>query len=98
MTTESNTIAPAAKPKAKAKGKAKSKAAKPTRTDSKQARFIAAMRTARGISITEAAKQFDWQPHTVRGAVAGALKRKLKLKVTAEQDEKRGTVYRLPKN
>lgn len=88
-----------AKPKAKAKAKAKgkAKAAPAPRTESKQARFIAALRTAKGMSITEAAKEFDWQPHTVRGAVAGALKVKLKLKVTADQDEKRGTVYRIPK-
>jgi hypothetical protein len=31
----------------------------------------------------------------VRGAVAGAIKTKLKLKVDAEKDEKRGTVYRI---
>jgi ribosome-binding protein aMBF1 (putative translation factor) len=81
-----------AKRKAKAKTNGKPKAA---RTDSKQARFIAALRTARGMSIEEAAKEFGWQAHTVRGAVAGALKRKLKLKVEAERDEKRGTVYRI---
>jgi hypothetical protein len=84
------------KAKAKAAPKAKAKAAKPTpRKESKQALFIEAMRTAKGISITEAAERFGWQAHTVRGAVAGALKRKLKLKVEAEQDEKRGTVYRI---
>lgn len=88
----------AAKPKAKAKGKAKAKAAKPAqRADSKQARFIAAMRTAKGMSINEAVKAFDWQAHTVRGAIAGAIKKRLGLKVDAEQDEKRGTVYRIKK-
>jgi hypothetical protein len=81
------------------KGKrAKAKVAKPAqRADSKQARFIAAMRTAKGMSITEAAKEFGWQQHTVRGAIAGAIKKRLGLKVTAEQDEKRGTVYRIAK-
>jgi hypothetical protein len=36
-----------------------------------------------------------WQPHTVRGAFAGALKKKLGLEVTSEKigDER---VYRLP--
>ena len=90
--------------KAKAKAKAKSKAAKPAkakaakstpRKESKQALFIEAMRTAKGISITEASERFGWQQHTVRGAVAGALKVKLGLKVEAEHDEKRGTVYRI---
>jgi hypothetical protein len=87
-----------AKAKKPAKGKrAKAKAAPAQRADSKQARFIAAMRTAKGMSITEAAKAFDWQQHTVRGAIAGAIKKRLGLKVEAEQDEKRGTVYRIKK-
>lgn len=86
--------------KGKAKGKApkaKAKAAAPKapRAESKQAGFIAAMRTAKGISIAEAAKRFGWQNHTVRGAVAGALRKKLGLKVEAERDEERGTVYRI---
>ena len=37
----------------------------------------------------------SWQPHTVRGAIAGALKKKLGLDVTSEKDEKRGRVYRI---
>lgn len=88
------TKAPKGKP---AKGKApKAGAPKAARADSKQALFIAAMRTAKGISIGEAAERFGWQAHTVRGAVAGALRKKLGLDVKAERDEKRGTVYRLP--
>jgi DNA-binding transcriptional regulator YiaG len=90
------------KPKAKAAAKAKAakparaKAAKSTpRKESKQALLIEAMRTAKGISITEAAERFGWQAHTVRGAVAGGLKAKLGLEVEAERDEKRGTVYRI---
>ena len=38
---------------------------------------------------------FCWQPHTVRGVIAGSLKRKLGLKVTSEKVEARGRVYRL---
>ena len=87
-----------AKGKAKPKAKAKKKAAAPKpRAESKQAKFIAAMRTAKGMSIDEAAKTFGWQKHTVRGAIAGAIKTRLKLKVEAEQDETRGTVYRITK-
>ena len=96
--------AKSAKTKTKAAPKAKGEAAKPAkakaamstpRKESKQALFIEAMRTAKGISITEAAERFGWQAHTVRGAVAGAVKAKLGLKVEAERDEKRGTVYRI---
>jgi hypothetical protein len=35
------------------------------------------------------------QPHTARGAIAGALKKKLGLDVTSEKVENRGRVYRL---
>jgi hypothetical protein len=83
--------------KEKRRAKKAKSAAPAQRADSKQARFIAAMRTAKGMSITEAAKEFGWQQHTVRGAIAGAIKVRLGLKVEAEQDEKRGTVYRIAK-
>jgi hypothetical protein len=34
-------------------------------------------------------------PHTVRGSISGALKKKLGLPITAEKVEGRGTVYRI---
>ena len=37
-----------------------------------------------------------WQSHTVRGAMAGALKKKLGLDATSEKVENRGRVYKLP--
>jgi hypothetical protein len=41
------------------------------------------------------AEALDWQPHTVRGAIAGAVKKRLELDVTtSEKDEKRGRIYR----
>jgi len=36
-----------------------------------------------------------WQPHTVRGALAGALKKRLGLTIVSEKLEGRGRVYRL---
>ncbi|MBZ0227051.1 MAG: DUF3489 domain-containing protein [Bauldia sp.] len=66
-----------------------------TRSDSKQARLIAMLKTAKGASIEEIVKTFGWQPHTVRGAIAGALKKKLGLDVTSEKIEGRGRVYRI---
>lgn len=50
---------------------------------------------AKGASIDEVVEALDWQPHTVRGAVAGALKKKLGLDVTSGKDDKRGRVYRI---
>jgi hypothetical protein len=65
------------------------------RKDSKQARLIAMLGRVKGASIDEVVEALKWQPHTVRGAIAGALKKKLGLAVTSEKDDKRGRVYRL---
>ncbi len=70
---------------------------KPTRTraDSKQAKLIAMLKSPKGATIDEIVAAFGWQPHTVRGAIAGALKKKLGLEVTSEKVEGRGRVYRI---
>ena len=65
------------------------------RAGTKQARLIAMLKTPEGGSLTEIASAFGWQPHTVRGAIAGALKKKLGLTVTSEKVEDRGRVYRI---
>lgn len=69
---------------------------KGTRADSKQAKLIEMLKRPDGATIDEIAKKFDWQAHTVRGAIAGALKKKLGLDVTSEKIEGRGRVYRIP--
>jgi len=68
---------------------------KQTRADSKQAQLIAMLKTPDGATIEEIVKKFDWQAHTVRGAIAGALKTKLGLNVQSEKVEGRGRVYRI---
>jgi len=83
-----------AKPNTPAK-KPKTKAPKPPRKDSKQAQLIAMLRRAKGATIDEVVEALGWQPHTVRGAIAGALKKKLGLEVTSEKDDKRGRIYRV---
>jgi predicted ArsR family transcriptional regulator len=65
------------------------------RENSKQAQLVAMLRDTKGATIDEIAKALSWQPHTVRGAMAGALKKKLGLEVTSEKDDKRGRVYRI---
>ncbi|SMX44461.1 hypothetical protein RUA8715_02456 [Ruegeria arenilitoris] len=54
------------------------------------------LRTDGGATIDEIVAETGWQPHTVRGAFAGALKKKLGLEVTSEKIECRGRVYSLP--
>jgi DNA-binding MarR family transcriptional regulator len=77
------------------KSRASRTAAPHTRADSKQAQLIAMLRRAKGATIDEIVEALEWQPHTVRGAIAGALKKKLGLEVTSEKDERRGRVYRV---
>lgn len=67
-----------------------------TRADSKQAKLIEMLKRREGATIDEIVKAFDWQAHTVRGAIAGALKKKLGLNVISEKSEARGRIYRIP--
>jgi len=66
------------------------------RDGTKQATLIAMLRAPEGATIEEIMATIGWQSHTVRGAMAGALKKKLGLEVTSEKVEGRGRVYRLP--
>ncbi len=77
---------------AKARGAERKSSA---RADSKQAKLVEMLKRTQGASIDEIATALDWQKHTVRGAIAGALKKKLGLDVQSEKVEGRGTVYRI---
>jgi hypothetical protein len=80
------------KPELRKASKSKPKA---HRADSKQAKLIAMLKAPKGASIDEIVAAFGWQPHTVRGAIAGALKKKLGLNVVSEKSEGRGRTYRI---
>ena len=69
--------------------------ARTVRAGTKQAMLIEMLRAETGATIDEIVVATGWQQHTVRGAIAGALKRKLGLNVTSEKVEGRGRVYRL---
>ncbi len=66
-----------------------------SRADSKQAKLIEMLKRPDGATIDEIVKKFEWQPHTVRGAIAGALKKKLGLDVQSEKVEGRGRIYHI---
>ncbi len=66
------------------------------REGTKQATLIAMLRAPDGATIAEIMAATGWQSHTVRGAMSGALKKKLGLEVTSEKVEDRGRVYKLP--
>jgi len=102
-----------ARRKARAKGaKAKAKPAKPAPADkptpragTKQAKLIELLRRPEGATVEQIAKVTGWQKHTIRGAISGALKKKLGLNVEATRTREVGpnksgakgssTVYRI---
>jgi len=101
--------APTAKRKAKAKSTKPEKAApaeKPTpRAGTKQAHMIELLKRPEGATVEQIAAATGWQHHTIRGAISGALKRKLGLTVEATRTREVGpnktgakgssTVYRI---
>jgi hypothetical protein len=93
---EDDADAPAAKASRRKTKAAPAKDAAPrTRSDSKQAQLIAMLKSPDGATIEEIVTKFGWQAHTVRGAIAGALRKKLGLEVISEKIEGRGRVYRI---
>ena len=73
----------------------KNSAAPRTRAGSKQAKLIEMLKRPDGATIPEVVDALEWQAHTVRGAIAGALKKKLGIEVTSEKVDGRGRVYRV---
>jgi len=69
--------------------------ARTPRTGTKQAKLIEMLRAEGGATIDEIVAALDWQAHTARGAMSGALKKKLGLTITSEKIEGRGRCYRI---
>lgn len=55
---------------------------------------VALMRRPEGATVSQMGEATGWQPHSVRGAMAGALKRQHKLNIVGEPGES-GRVYRI---
>ena len=70
-------------------------AAEASRPASKQAQVIALLRRPEGATLEALMEATGWRRHTVRGAISGALKKKLGLAVAAETAPGRGRVYRI---
>jgi hypothetical protein len=98
---------PKAKPKAATRSTAR-KTAKPVsrtrsavpssrptaRTDTKHARVIAMLRKPGGATIAAIMAATDWQQHSVRGFLAGVVRKKLALNLVSDQSDK-GRIYRI---
>jgi hypothetical protein len=66
-----------------------------TREGTKQAQLIAMLERPEGATIEQIVAATGWQPHTVRGAFSGALKKRLGLTVNSEKVDGCGRVYRI---
>jgi hypothetical protein len=64
------------------------------RTDTKHSRIVAMLRTPAGATIAAIMTATDWQQHSVRGFLAGVVRKKLGLNLVSEQTDK-GRVYRI---
>ncbi len=65
------------------------------RPGTKQALLIDLLKRKKGATIDEAIEATGWQPHSVRGAISGALKKKLGLAVTSEKPGEGPRRYRI---
>ena len=98
---------PKTKPKAETRSTAR-KTAKPTsrkrsepaspksatRPGTKHAHIVAMLRAPAGATIVAMMAATEWQQHSVRGFLAGVVRKKLGLNLVSEQTDK-GRVYRI---
>ena len=78
-----------------ANAEAATTAERKARSGTKQATMIEMLRRTDGATIEEIAAATGWQKHTIRGAMAGALKKKLGLDIASDKVEGRGRVYKI---
>ena len=70
-------------------------ASQPTaRRESKKAHIIAMLRAPGGATIESMARAANWQPHSIRGFLAGVVRKKLGLTLVSANAEN-GRVYRI---
>ena len=66
-----------------------------TRADSKQALVIGLLQRPEGATIAQIMEGTGWQQHTVRGTLAGTLKKRLGLTITSTKETGGQRVYRI---
>jgi hypothetical protein len=64
------------------------------RPDTKHNRIVAMLRAPAGATITAMMTATDWQQHSVRGFLAGVVRKKLGFNLVSEKTSK-GRVYRI---
>ena len=88
-----STVRKTAKP-ASRKRSAPASSRSAARPDTKHARIIAMLRTPAGATIASLVTATEWQQHSVRGFLAGVVRKKLGLNLVSEQTDN-GRVYRI---
>jgi hypothetical protein len=77
------------------KGKPRTRSTKSAvRSDTKHARIIAMLRAPAGTTIAAIMTATEWQQHSVRGFLAGVVRKKLDLNLVSELTGK-GRIYRI---
>jgi hypothetical protein len=98
LATEADGAVTRARSKTGAKPAKRSKAApagKPTpRAGTKQAQMIELLKRPEGATVEQIAEVTRWQKHTIRGAISGALKKKLGFTVEATRTREVGPTRR----
>jgi hypothetical protein len=89
MTKKKNvsTEAPTTSPKKRKQPASKSR--------TKLAQLEAMLRRPDGATVEQIGKSLNWQTHSVRGAMSGALKKKQGLTITSEKMDDGRRVYRI---
>ena len=67
----------------------------PSKSRTKLAQLEAMLRRPDGATVEQISKSLDWQTHSVRGAMSGALKKKQGLIITSEKTDDGRRVYRI---
>ena len=65
-----------------------------TRPGTKHAKILAMLRTPAGATVAAIMTATEWQQHSVRGFLAGVVRKKLGLNLVSESTDK-GRVYRI---
>ena len=66
-----------------------------TRGGTKQSILIELLKRPEGATLAQMTEATNWQVHTIRGAMAGALKKKLGLDITSEKQTGTDRIYRI---